>query len=94
MARVVRLSGTFRRRLDAIGVLPGSPERAAVGATLAVLAEAATLPGLLDTAALIPPTTQAYVRRVGGRNLWVWYRATDDELVAVTITRSAPVPMA
>jgi hypothetical protein len=92
MARVVRLSPLFRRRLDALGVL--GAERAAVGATLASLAEAKHLPGVLDTSAAIPPTHRAYVRRVAGRNLWIWYRASANEIVAVTITRAPAVPSA
>jgi hypothetical protein len=93
MARIVRLSPLFHRRLEVFGARHGTPERAAVGATIAALAEARELPGLLDSAAMIPPTTHAFVRRVGGRNLWIWYRAGYDEVVIVTITRMPPTPV-
>ena len=93
MARIVRLSPLFHRCLEAVGARKGTQERASVGATIAALAEAAELPGLLDTVALMPPTGQANVRRVGGRNLWLWYRATADEVVMVTITKTPPHPV-
>jgi hypothetical protein len=91
MARIVRLSPLFRRRLDALRVR--GQERAAVGATIAALAEAEHLPGVLDTSAMIPPTHEAFVRRVSGRNLWLWYRVTPGEVVMVTLTRTPPVPV-
>lgn len=67
----------------------GSTERASA---LSGLAEAAELPGLLDVEALVPPTSRAHVRRVAGRNLWVWYRVEPDEIVAVLVTKTPPVP--
>ncbi len=93
MARVVRLSPLFLGRLKGLGVRRGSPAAAAVGATIAALAESKRLPGLLDTSALVPPTTSAFVRRVAGRNLWLWYRVTATELAMVTVTSSPPVPV-
>ena len=62
VARIVRLSPLFHRCLEAVGARKGTQERASVGATIAALAEAAELPGLLDTVALMPPTGQANVR--------------------------------
>jgi len=59
--------------MTACGVRSGSPESAAIGATLAHISEAATLPGMLDAIAVVPPTGQALVRRVPGRNLWLWF---------------------
>lgn len=93
MARVIRLTDRFRRRLEALRVAPGSPTSAAIGATIGALAEAEVLPGMLDTAASLPPTGRALVRRVGGRNLWIWYRLEGGELKLVTLTRSPPVPL-
>ena len=93
MARLVRLTPLFLARRKALGIRSASPESAAVGATIASLAEAAHLPGALDTLAAIPPTSRAFVRRVSGRNLWIYYRATAHELVCVTMTRSPPVPL-
>jgi hypothetical protein len=33
------------------------------------------------------------VRRVQGRNLWLWYRFTDDDVTAVGLTADPPVPL-
>jgi hypothetical protein len=93
LARVVRLSALFQRRLTALGIKTGTAERAAVGATIGALAEAEELPGLFDTLAPVPPTGTAFVRRVGGRNLWLWYRVLGEDLVLVTVTRAPPVPI-
>ncbi len=93
MARVIRLTPLYRRRFEALGLRPRTPAAAAVGATIAALAEAATLPGLLDTRALIPPTSLAYVRRVGGRNLWLWFRVDNVSVWILTITAMPPSPL-
>jgi hypothetical protein len=68
----------------------GSDASAAVGATLSALAEAEELPGLLDIEAAIPPTDRALVRRVAGRNLWIWYRVDVDEVVALRVMKTPP----
>jgi hypothetical protein len=46
-----------------------------------------------DTLGLLPPTAEAFVRRVPGRNLWLWYQGTADELLVVTLTADPPVPL-
>ena len=81
-------------RLAALGATRGTTASAAVAATISALAEAERLPGLLDTAATLPPTgSRAFVRRVGGRNLWVWYRVDGEELVLLTVSSVPPVPV-
>jgi hypothetical protein len=35
--------------------------------------------------------TLAHCHRVPGRNLWVWYWATDDELRLVALTNAPPI---
>jgi hypothetical protein len=92
VARRIRLTRRFLERLRACGVERGSDVSAAVGATLSALAESSALPGLLDVAAAIPPTGSALVRRVPGRNLWLWYRVDEDEVVALRVTKAPPVP--
>ena len=92
MARRIRLTARFLERLSACGVERGSDASAAIGATLSALAEAAELPGLLDVEAAIPPTHRALVRRVPGRNLWLWFRVDGDEIVALRVTVVPPVP--
>jgi hypothetical protein len=66
------LGGRYRKAADRLGVVAGSERGRAAGKTIAALAEADALPGPGDTLALIPPTGRAFVRRVHGRNLWIW----------------------
>lgn len=93
MARVPVVTPLFRARLDALGARPGTDVLRAVGATIAALAEAERLPGVLDTTASLPPTGKAYVRRVGGRNLWIWYRFDASMVWLRTVTAMPPVPL-
>jgi hypothetical protein len=75
VAGVARLTPRFLAQLEGLWGdrrLEGASE--AVGATIAALTEAETLPGLLDVVGEMPPTEQALVRRVAGYNLWLWYR--------------------
>lgn len=57
------------------------------------LASADGLPGAADYEANARPLGRAWVRRVGGRNLWLWYRFTEEEVVLVTVTTDPPVPV-
>lgn len=93
MARRIRLTARLLERLRACGVERGSDASGAVGATLSALAESSALPGLLDVEAAIPPTSRALVRRVAGRNLWIWYRVDGEEIVALRVTKMPPMPM-
>ena len=72
--------------------IASGPLAASVAATIRAL-EVEDLPGVTDFEAAIPPTGRAWVRRVRGENVWLWYRASDDELVLVTVTRVPPVPI-
>ncbi len=92
MNRIPRFYGRFRRTADRLGAVPGSARGRAVGQTIARLCAAETLPGPGDTRALIPPTSAAWVRRVPGRNLWLWYRPRDGEVVLIALTAEPPVP--
>lgn len=67
--RITRLSTTFRRSVVELGLPPGSPGFRAVFATLAVLSEAEELPGVADDEPRFG-LGRAFVRRVGGRNVW------------------------
>ncbi len=93
MARVLRLKPSFLRRRGALRVVRGSAESEALSATLAALIEAEELPGALDALAAIPPTGRAYVRRVAGWNLWIWYTVPGLEVAAVRLPRIPPVPV-
>ncbi len=90
--RFPRLTARFTRARAALRVEAGSPDGRAVAGAIAALA-ASDLPGFGDVSAAIPPTDVAFVRRVQGRNLWIWYRFTDAEIVLVTLTGAPPVPL-
>ncbi len=51
------------------------------------------LPGHSDTQATLKPIGRAWVRRVGGRNLWLWYRFDDHEVMLLALTTEPPVPL-
>jgi hypothetical protein len=90
--RITRLSTTFRRSVVELGLLPGTPGFRAVFATLAVLSEADELPGAADDETRFG-LGRAFVRRVGGRNVWILYRFDDDHVFAVTTRGTPPVPI-
>jgi hypothetical protein len=92
MARSLTLTPGFRAGFRRIGVTSGTPLGRALGTTLAALSTA-DLPGPLDFEALIPPTRRAWVRRVPGRNLWVFYTFAAAEVRAVGLVDSPPVPL-
>jgi hypothetical protein len=73
--------------------IQNTPRGRKVGATIAALSVAPVLPGPEDLEVPVPPTGRAYVRRVQGENLWLWYRATDEVLRVVTLTDQPPVPV-
>jgi hypothetical protein len=74
--------------------VPGSARGRAVGVTIAGLGADETLPATGDTRALVPPTGEAFVRRVPGRNLWLWYTLADGVVTVVGLTADPPVPAA
>lgn len=41
----------------------------------------------------MPPTLRALTRRVGGHNVWIWYRVAGEEIVFLTVTDEPPVPV-
>ena len=62
-------------------------------ATVRALAVAEVLPSPLDAEAAIPPVARAWVRRVPGANVWLWYRVRADVVIVLFATRSPPVPI-
>ena len=91
MARRVRVS-TWYARTAAEVLRHSSPRATAVGRTTRALAAADELPGATDYEAKGHPVGRAWVRRVGGRNLWLWYRFNENEVILVTVTTDPPVP--
>jgi hypothetical protein len=57
------------------------------------LTSADDLPGPSDFEAIEKPVGRAWVRRVGGRNIWLWYRFNDAEVLLLTLTTDPPVPV-
>ena len=93
MKRIPRFTERYKRNAARLGALPGSDRGRAVAAVIAALANAEKLPAPGDTRALIPPTHEAFVRRVQGRNLWLWYQVVTGGIVAVVgLTADPPVP--
>ncbi len=93
-ARTIVLTRRFLRALDALQASGGTPKGASVAATLRALTRAEALPEAADTEAMIPPVARAWVRRVGGENLWVWYRSAESTVTLLALTSSPPVPIA
>lgn len=90
--RTIVLSPRYLKRASALGVVGRSERSRAVGAVVRALAQASALPAAGDTRALIPPTGDAFVRRVPGRNLWLWYRMDGEKLYLVHLSSDPPVP--
>jgi hypothetical protein len=90
--RVAQLSTTFRRSVIDIGLSPGSPGFRAVFATVAALASADELPGPGDDETTFG-VGRAFVRRVGGRNVWLLFRFDEQRVFALTVRDQPPVPI-
>jgi hypothetical protein len=92
VARRVRVTSWYAR--TAARVLRGGSSRSeAVGRTVHALAGASTLPGAADYEARGERVGRSWVRRVGGRNLWLWFRFSDEELMLLTVSTEPPVPI-
>jgi hypothetical protein len=92
--RVARLTDKFAlaaARLGAIGGETGSK----IGRVVSALERADVLPAPGDSTTLVGSdergiSTLQHVRRVPGRNLWLWYTASDDEVVLHALTDEPP----
>jgi hypothetical protein len=65
---------------------------AAVARRVHALTSAEDLPGASDFEATKKPVGRAWVRRVGGRNLWLWYRFDANDVMLVALTTEPPLP--
>lgn len=92
-ARTPRLRPGYFAALPRLGIRPQSRRAKAIARTIAALAAAEKLPGPADDEAPVPPTATAYVRRVSGENLWIWYRLRPGEVVIITVKGEPPVPV-
>lgn len=93
MSRVLRFDRRYERAAERLGIVPGSKRGRAAAQTIVALLDAEALPGPGDVAAMIPPTATAFVRRVPGRNLWLWYRVEGDVVLVRHISSEPPVPL-
>jgi hypothetical protein len=82
----------FLKSLSNAGVRARSPQSVAIMTTVRNLASAEILPGPLDYETIVPPVHRWWVRRLGGLNLWLYYRVRDDVLYLLVVTREPPVP--
>ena len=90
--RVVRLSTTFRRSLDAVGAKRPSAAYRAATATIDALENAEILPGAGDYETKFS-IGRAHVRRVSRHNVWLLYRFDDDHVYVMTARGEPPVPV-
>lgn len=72
---------------------PGSGAALDVARTVRALASAEELPGPGDFEGATRPVGRAWVRRVAGRNEWLWYRFNPEEVILLTTTTEPPVPV-
>lgn len=92
MARRARITTWYARQFGHL-IKFGSERSLAVGRTVGALTVAAELPGSTDFEAVEKPVGRAWVRRVGGRNIWLWYRFNDSEVMLLTLTTEPPIPL-
>lgn len=90
MSRVARLTRRFLESRERLELTAGSPIGRAIGSTIAALAQADGLPGPDDYETIIPPTDEAFVRRVPNQNLWILYRFDDFDLRLIGIMKQPP----
>ena len=92
VARRTRITTWYARQFRRL-VESGTERSRAVARTINALAAADDLPGPVDFQAVEKPVGRAWVRRVGGRNIWLWYRFSDAELMLLTLTTAPPLPL-
>ncbi len=92
VARRVRVTTWYARSASRV-LRAGTSRPKAVGRTIRALAGADELPEPSDYEATGKRVGRAWVRRVGGRNLWLWFRFTSDELLPLTVSTNPPVPL-
>lgn len=92
VARRTRVTTWYARQFGRV-IKTGSERSLAVARTVRTLTSAETLPGASDFEAVRKPVGRAWVRRVGGRNLWLWYRFDEHEVMLVALTTEPPIPL-
>lgn len=92
MARRARVTTWYARQFGRL-IKFGSERSLAVARSVNALTAIDELPGPSDFEALEKPVGRAWVRRVGGRNIWLWYRFHETEVMLLTLTTEPPVPL-
>lgn len=92
VARGTRVTTWYARQFGRL-IKFGSERSLAVARTVNALTSADRLPGPSDFEAEEKPVGTALVRRVGGRNIWLWYRFSEAEVMLLTVTTEPPVPL-
>jgi len=90
--RVLRVSTTFSRSVEKLGIRAGSPGYHAVSGTMRALQRAEKLPGAGDYETAFTPG-RAHVRRVPGHNLWLLYRFDDEHVTVMSARNQPPLPI-
>ncbi len=88
--RILRVSATFRRSIERLGITAGSPANRVVSAAIRALTSN-EIPGPGDFETTFAPT-HVHVRRVAGCNVWLLYRFDDSHLFLLTARGQPPVP--
>ena len=93
--RTIALSPQYLSDAAALGILGGSDASRSIARIAAQLAAADVLPEPGDVTTLAEPDERgvavlAHVRRVEGRNLWLWYTPRKGELLLVALTAAPP----
>jgi hypothetical protein len=89
LRRLLRLTDRFFFQRSLL-VAPRTLPAAALAATLGRLLDGA-LPGPMDFRTAVPDVDTAWVRRVPGASLWVYYSFTDDELTVWSLNNREPI---
>src|SRR5262245_41757747 len=92
VARRTRATTWYARQFGRV-IKTGSERSLAVARTVQALTASEQLPGPSDFEATRKPLGRAWVRRVGGRNLWLWYRFDENEVMLIALTTEPPVPV-
>ena len=92
VSRRRRLTDRYARATQRLGLKPGAVRGAAPARSIRALLASDDVPSALETQAAISPTTTAFVRRIAGHNVWLWYRTTDAEIILLSLTSEPPVP--
>jgi hypothetical protein len=92
--RVARLTDKFSLAAASLHVIGGETGRR-IGRVIRALESAEVLPMAGDSTILVHADDRGvsalrHVRRVPGRNLWVWYSATDQEVILHALTTLPP----